>query len=122
MISIKKTLKALASHAVVDSGTTSAGYTWYKYADGLAEVYGTGLISASLGTASSKIILPFDMINVNFTVITSLNQNGSVVTIFGEYDINGNKNRTTNSFNICASKTGGNYPIGFDFHVIGRWK
>lgn len=63
MISIKKTLRALASHAVVDSGYDNDWY-WYKYADGRAQAYRYVPITTNITTWVSP--WSYGNFNINF--------------------------------------------------------
>lgn len=106
---------------IVEFGVKN-GWIYRKYASGICECWanktGTGKV---VGGNTMAVDLPFSFYNSDFIVEATRGHNGSIVSIFGDYDGSGNRVHGYGYFYFRYILTSAYYP-DFNFHIIGLWK
>lgn len=106
---------------VIECGATSM-WIYKKWASGYCECFGaTSFNATATGNNVVEITLPFTFNSSTFYVFALPSRNGSVVTKYGDYNVAGNIEHTTTSFKFYYTVSG-EYGVGFNFEVKGRWR
>lgn len=107
---------------VIERGTSGI-WTYEKWNSGKAVCWARSSLPKSTAP-EIKVILPFDMIDINYVVSLTPTNNASILTTpIRECRVTtGSSLRTVNSFYVSAKASSSSYAVSFDMTIIGRWK